>query len=131
MEMLCYNFFMKQDKTINMFGENLRRARMAKGYTQLKLAEISGVSRRAIVHYEKHVKRPAIDKVKKLAGALDISDDELLGIKPVKSKKSEDDVSYKIMKKVRVIEKLPVRDQNMVFSLINALAEKNKIKGKL
>jgi len=122
---------MKQDETINLFGENLRNARRVKGYTQSQLAEISGVSRRAIVHYEKHVKRPAVDKVKKLARALDVSDDELLGIKSIKTKKREEDVSYKIMKKVRVIEKLPARDQNMVFSLINSLAEKNKLKGKI
>lgn len=37
---------------------------------------------------------------------------------------------FKIMKKVRVIEELPTRDQNTIFSLINALAEKNKLKKK-
>jgi transcriptional regulator with XRE-family HTH domain len=120
---------MESRSNINDFSYNLREMRRKKGYTQAELAKISGVSRRAIVHYEKYANRPSIDKVKKLADALETSDDELLGIKrKSKSKKNKsEDVSYKIMKKVRIIEKLPLRDQNAIFRLINSLAEKNKI----
>lgn len=121
---------MNTKNNIHTFGINLKTIREKKGYTQTKLAEISGVSRRAIVHYENHAKKPAFDKVKKLAEALEISIDELFGIanSPVKNKKKNEDLSYKIMKKVRIIEELPTRDQTTIFSLINALAEKNKIK---
>jgi len=37
----------------------------------------------------------------------------------------------KIMKRVKIIEQLPTRDQNAVFHFINSLVEKNKLKGKL
>ena len=130
MESLCYNIFMKTDETFTELSQRLRDIRKEKGYTQIKLAKISGVSRRMIGHYETNVIRPSIDKVKKLAETLDVSLDELLGITPKKKKKKEEDVSYKIMKKVRVIEELPTRDQNMIFSLINSLVEKNKLKKK-
>ena len=132
MEIACYNIYMESPNNINNFSSNLREMRRKKGYTQAKLAELSGVSRRAIVHYEKHATRPSIEKVKKIADALEISDDELLGIKrkPKSKKKPSEEVSYKIMKKVRIIEQLPTRDQNMIFSLINSLAEKNKLKQK-
>jgi transcriptional regulator with XRE-family HTH domain len=117
--------FMKEPLPDNNFGINLRRIRLNKGYTQTKLAELSEVSQRIIEHYEKYAKRPSIDKVKKLAAALGVTDEELLGIS---KKKTSDDQSFKIMKKVRVIEKMPKRDQDMVFGLINTLVEKNKLK---
>jgi len=88
------------------FDENLSLLRRKKGFTQTNLAELSGVSQRAIAHYEKHAKRPTIDKVKKLARALGVSDEELLGTTKIKAGKNED-VSFKILKKMRIIEKLP------------------------
>jgi transcriptional regulator with XRE-family HTH domain len=118
-------------KSDNVFGMNLRKLRKKKGYTQTQLSEISGVSQRVIEHYEKYVKRPSIDKVKKIAHALGVSDEELLGSSVSKRTSQQIDIPYKIMKKVQIIAKLPVRDQNVVFSLINSLAEKNKAKGKL
>ncbi len=62
--------------------------------------------------------------------ALGVSDEELLGMSKSPGKKKSEDVSYKILKKVRVIEDLPVRDQNAIFHFINALVEKNKVRGK-
>jgi transcriptional regulator with XRE-family HTH domain len=117
------------NKEYEMFGKKLYELRTRKGYTQTKLAQIAGVSQRVVEYYEKYAKRPSIDKVKKLAAALGVSDEELLGVRFLKPDKEE--IPYKIMKKVRVIQKLPTRDQNAIFNLINALAEKNKSKGKL
>lgn len=116
---------------VNILGKNLRKLRKEKGYTQAQLAEISGVSRRVIVHYENYIKKPVFENVKKIAEALEISMDDLVGKFESERTKKHEDVSYKIMKKVRVIEKLPTRDQNTIFSLINSMAEKNKLKGKL
>ena len=114
------------------FGERLRKIRREKGITQSQLSETSGISRRMLVHYESVVKMPPLEKVKKIAQALGVSSDELLGMPtPTKEQKKNADASYKIMKRVRIIERLPKRDQNMIFSMINTLAEKNKIKGKL
>ncbi|MCP4131617.1 MAG: helix-turn-helix transcriptional regulator [bacterium] len=108
------------------FGKRLKGIRQDKGYTQEHLAEISGISRRMVAHYESHAKKLDIDKIIKLALALNISVDELLGLsKP--ERKPHEDASYKIMKKVRVIEKLPVRDQNAIFRLISSLADKNNL----
>ncbi len=122
---------MKSNETYSHFGKNLRKIRKAKGYTQEKLAELSGVSRRMIGHYETVVQNPSLDKVKKLSHALNVSDEELLGIKkPQGKKKKEEELSFKLMKKLRVIEELPVRDQNAIFHYINALVEKNKSREK-
>ena len=81
-----------------------------------------------IGHYETQVKRPSIDKVKKLADALNISADSLMDFPESSKKHSKNDLSYKIMKKVRLVENLPARDRNAVFQLINSLVEKNKLR---
>src|SRR4030042_2491467 len=121
MENSYYNAFMSKKEENTPFGKKLREARMTSGYTQEELAKLSGVSRRMIVHYETYGKKPDIDKIKKIARVLRISADHLIGISETTKSKKLDDLSYKVMKKVRIIEKLPARDQNTVFSLINAL----------
>jgi len=128
MEKTWYNGFMNNE---NILAKNLRKTRKGKGYTQAQLAEISGVTRKVIVHYENYVKKPVFENIRKIADALDISMDELTGKTESKKPKKQEDLSFSIMKKVRIIEKFPTRDQNVVFSLIKSLAEKNKIRGKL
>ncbi len=112
------------------FGDNLRKIREQRGYTMARLAEISKISKRMISHYETQVKRPSLDKIQKLADALGVSIDDLFGMPVPKKKKKDEEISFKLMKKLRIVEKLPTRDQNTIFSLINALAEKNKLKQK-
>jgi transcriptional regulator with XRE-family HTH domain len=125
MKNMWYTAFM------NDLATNLKKLRRKKGYTQAQLAEMCGLTRRIIVHYENYVKDPVFENVKKIAEALDVSIDELSGKAESGKHKKQDDVSYKIMKRVRVIEKLPKRDQDMVFSLINSLVKKNKVGGLL
>ena len=85
-----------------------------------------------IGHYETQVKRPSIDKIKTLADALDLSLDELMGVNDTsRNKKKEDLASYKIMKKVRVIEQLSTREQKAIFQYINTIVEKKKLKEEL
>jgi transcriptional regulator with XRE-family HTH domain len=121
---------MNKKITEQHFGEALRKLRRKKGYTMEQLAERAGMSKRMIGHYETHVKRPSLEKINKIAEALDTSIEELMANIDSTTKKKNSDLSYKIMKKVRIIEELPTRDQNTIFSLINALAEKNKLKKK-
>jgi transcriptional regulator with XRE-family HTH domain len=74
------------------------------------------------------VKQPTLDNVIKIATALDVSIDELLGISKTTSKIKEPEISYITMKKASVIDKLPEKDQEKIFSLIDDLAKKNKLK---
>ena len=125
MRIPCYNFTMKQ---VEKFGENLRDIRIRKGYTQAQLGKVSGLSRRIISHYETLAKCPSIEKVNKIAEALNVSLNDILSTDaPIKKSKSED-VSYKILKKVRIIEELPLRDQNAIFQHINTVVQRHKLK---
>ena len=125
---MCYNTFMNTIAFKLHFGENLRKIRTHKGYSLAQLSEMSGISKRMLGHYETQVKRPSIDKIIRIAETLDASLDELIGLEKIKQK---DTLSLKLIKKLRVIEQLPTRDQNMIFSLINSLVEKNKLKGNI
>ena len=67
------------------FGERLKFFRENKQLTQEQLAEMIGVAKSTITGYEKNNREPDVLKIKKLAYALDITGDDLLGIEPQKS----------------------------------------------
>ena len=60
-------------------GENIKKYRKGKGYTQRVLADMIGVSVQAISKWETETGVPDISQIVPLASALDISTDELFG----------------------------------------------------
>lgn len=54
------------------FSELLRELRTEKGYSQKKLADLSGISQAAIYQWEKGTRKPKIEQLKKLSIALDV-----------------------------------------------------------
>ena len=60
------------------FGERLRRLRKSKGLTQSQLGDLCRVSMMTILRWEKEERPPRTDELKKLAAALDVTEDELL-----------------------------------------------------
>jgi transcriptional regulator with XRE-family HTH domain len=136
MSMVFYQFFkkvvytmdMKKEIPITEFGSKLREIRREKGFTQAQLAEISDISTRMITHYEGYAKMPPLDKVKRLAEALGVTSDELIGTTKNEKIQNKEGLSYRLMKKFKIVEGLPKRDQDTIFSLINTFAEKNKLK---
>lgn len=61
------------------FNERLKELREKNNLTQEQLAKISGVSSRMIQRYEYGTSRPRLDAAEKIAKALNITTDELLG----------------------------------------------------
>jgi transcriptional regulator with XRE-family HTH domain len=62
-----------------VFGVKLREAREAKKLSQADLAERTGLQPSAISHFETGRRAPSFDNLKKLADALEVSTDYLLG----------------------------------------------------
>ena len=62
------------------FSENLRRLRIERELTQEDLAKKSGVSARMIQNYELGTSQPRMGTAEKLATALEISVNDLLGV---------------------------------------------------
>ena len=62
------------------FGERLRWHRKKKKFTQEQLAQKIGVAKTTITGYEKNNREPDVLKLKKIAEALEVSVDELIGM---------------------------------------------------
>ena len=116
---------MNIDKTIANFGKRIKKLRKERSLTQSELANLSGVSRRAIANYEAAAKIPPTDKLLKLASAFGMTADQLLGIKKVTYDKTE--ISATTLKKARQIDKLSLRSKNKVFSLVRELTAKYEV----
>ena len=75
--------------TETTFGERLIGLRKARGMTQIQLAKAAKTTQRAISYYENEAGFPPAPAVIALAGALHVTADELLGIKPQPREASE------------------------------------------
>ena len=64
------------------FSFNLKKYRKRKNLSQCKLAKTLHYGCTAIANYESGRNEPSIDSLIKLAEALDVTIDELVGIKP-------------------------------------------------
>ena len=61
------------------FNERLKKLREEKGLTQVQLSELTGISARMIQQYESGNARPRLDAAEKIAKALNVTADQLLG----------------------------------------------------
>lgn len=62
------------------FFENLKKARLRKGLSQVQLAEQLGVAKSTYSMYESGNREPNVQTIKKIADILNVSTDELLGM---------------------------------------------------
>lgn len=65
------------------FGKNLASLRKIRGWTQEELAARSGFQPSAISHYETGTREPMLTAIVKLARALNLTPNSLLGTAPV------------------------------------------------
>lgn len=61
------------------FGDKLRKTREDKGLSQAELAEKAGLQPSAISHFESGRRSPSLDNLRRLADALSVAIDYLLG----------------------------------------------------
>lgn len=105
-----------------MFGERLTALRKARGLTQVELARRIGSSQRAISRYETVADRAPAPILAKLALALGVSTDELLGIKSSSAAShAEDPETRRLWKKFQRVLELPEKDRRAVIRLVNSL----------
>jgi transcriptional regulator with XRE-family HTH domain len=106
------------------FGERLARLRKERGFTQVELAERVGMIQALISDYEREKLRPYADVVVRLAEALEISTDELLGLE--RATKLEKPVSRRFLRRLQALEHLPKRDQDALLRTIDAFLSARK-----
>ena len=96
---------------------------MDKGLTQTELGNKIGASQRAMSRYETVAELPPAHVIVKLAKALQVSADDLLGLKPPKRPPlpKHDPETKRLWKKFQQVRELPTKDQRAVIRLINSL----------
>jgi transcriptional regulator with XRE-family HTH domain len=98
-------------------GQRIARLRKERGYTQAELSERMGLIQALISDYERDKLRLHAEMVVRLARALEISSDELLGIKP--SKKNGSKPSLRLLRRSQKIESLPPTQQKTLLKTID------------
>lgn len=105
------------------FADILRELREAKKLSQTELAEKSGFQPSAISHFETGRRSPSFDNLKKLADALAVSIDYLLGRQD--NTKSYGPAAEQLF---RDFEKMSSDDQDTLAKFASMLAQKNEEK---
>jgi transcriptional regulator with XRE-family HTH domain len=114
----------KTPSSKDTIGDRIRRLRLARGLTQTELGKRIGVSQRMVTYYEVRGVSPAPDLLVKLARALEVSVEALLGQKQAKRVAgSESAESVHLWRRLRKLQDLPVQDRKSVLKMIDALAE--------
>ena len=102
------------------FGENVALARKRKNLSQSDLAKMVGTIAVTIGRYERGEIKPSIDIASKIADALDVSLDYLVG--------STDEVLEKsLVQKISDIQKLPEDKKTVVMTLIDTFLKQTKL----
>ncbi len=103
------------------FGKRIAAARQACGLTQQQLADRVGVSRKMIDYYERRAVNIQTEALKKLAEALRVSADELLGIETPKQKPGR---RSKLRQQIEQAERLPRGEQQFISKLLDSVLQK-------
>lgn len=105
------------------FGRRLTAIRQQRGLTQTQLAERINATQRVISYYETVADSAPGPIIAQLAQVLDVSADELLGLRPPKKARqiTEDPKTKRLWKKFQLVQQLPEKDQRAVIRLVNSL----------
>jgi len=113
------------NETLANFGQHLAQLRKDAGYTQKELADEIESTRRVIAYYETESAHPPANLLVDLAKALNVTTDELLGIKPIKQKAAKTD--NRLQRRIQQIEKLPTKDRRQLVQVIDTFLKAAQI----
>ena len=102
------------------FGERLKRLRRERGFTQAELATRLGISRRNYIYYEAQGGSPSPELLVRIGDALRVSVDALAGRH---GKPDPHLPSYRLLRRLKKIEQLPLHDQKAVLRMIDMMVQ--------
>lgn len=119
----------RKNPELGNFGTRLTELRKQAGYTQLELADEVGVSRRMITYYESQAAHPPTHLLTKIAQALKLTTDELLGAVPVK--KTATPRNGRLARRLQQLETLDPTEKRQALRLLDAFIERGRLKKKV
>jgi transcriptional regulator with XRE-family HTH domain len=113
-------------------GKQLARLRKDAGYTQQELADEIGATRRMIAYYEAESDHPPTNLLVELARALNVTTDELLGLKAATATKSTKakQPDSRLLRRLQQIEKLDTAKKRQIMQVIDTFIEHEQLKQK-
>lgn len=103
-----------------IFAERVRAARNLRGWSQAELAEATKLQVSAISHFETSTRSPSFDNLRKLADALQVTTDYLIGRSEAPHLSNEAAASL-----YRKAEKLTAKDLTFLEQMADQLAKRN------
>ncbi|HZZ80573.1 MAG TPA: helix-turn-helix transcriptional regulator [Gemmataceae bacterium] len=103
------------------FGERLKKTREVKRLSQAELAQQAGLQPSAISHFESDRRAPSFDNLKRLADALAVNIDYLLGRETIPT--TAGPVAQSLFKN---FEQMSAEDQDDLVKFAELLAKKNR-----
>jgi transcriptional regulator with XRE-family HTH domain len=103
---------MTESSSDAVFAARLKGARERQGLSQAELAQRADMQPSAIAHFEGNRRKPSFENVRRLATALGVSSDYLLGVQATTAFRNE--------------EKLTSEDRTYIQDLIDRLAGEGK-----
>jgi transcriptional regulator with XRE-family HTH domain len=98
-------------------GQRIARLRKGRGISQVELAEKIGIVQVIISDYENDKLRPHYEMIIRIALALEITTDELLGM--MKSTGGETKPDMKLIRRLKKIESLPLAQRKALLQTID------------
>ena len=109
-------------------GRRLAQLRKARGLTQQELGDTVGVSNRVIAYYELENGNPPVAGLVRLAKALAVTVDELVGHRPATTTAAPR--SLNISRRLHALEQLPDRQRRQALHVLDALIDREQSKSK-
>lgn len=103
------------------FGEHITTLRKRKSISQSELGKAVGTSGDIIGKYERDEVKPSVEVAAKIADALEVSLDFLVG-------KTNVEIDAKALKRLQDIQKLNDADKATVFEMVDAFLRDRKAK---
>ena len=111
-------------KPSEIFMHRLRAARDLRQWSQSELAERAGLPPSSIAHFETGTRKPSFDTLRRLANALEVTTDYLLGRVDSPGRAEAGDPLY------REVGKLNARDREIAEDFLKMLAKRQAEKNK-
>jgi transcriptional regulator with XRE-family HTH domain len=106
------------------FGERLILVRKRKSLNQADVGKKVGINGDAYGRYERNEVRPTIEMAVKIAEALEVSLDYLVG-------KTDMLLDNETLRRIQDVSKMPLEEQKHVYAFLDAFIAKLKMQGTL
>jgi transcriptional regulator with XRE-family HTH domain len=106
------------------FGKRVAEARRQRGLTQRQLADLLGVSQKMVDYFERRAENVTADILKRLATALDVSADDLLGLR---AKRPKPGPKSRLQTQIEQIQRLSKAKQATISEILDMAVKSSAV----